>query len=363
MSAARVVRVLIIDPSRHFRQIVAEQLALNAAFSVVQACDAFEARDRILSSHPDVILLDLELPKIDGIALLRQLRDSYPVPVFMWGLGVEKGGREALQAMSLGALDVLIKPRAMDVAARRKFIEDLAQRIISAARDARPFVRHGAPLDPMRGEVREAGVDPRRHFVAIGASTGGPEAVRALLRNVPSDFPPTAIVQHMPVGFVPAFAERLDRACPLRVTQAVDGQVIQPGEAVVARGDTQLTIVRSMLGWECRYTNQVKVNGHCPSVEPLFDSVTSAARAGAVGVLLTGMGEDGAVALGRMRAAGGLTFAQSRETCVVYGMPKGAVERGAAMHVLAPEEMPTAIIRALAARGSQRGARKAAQVD
>lgn len=360
--AARV-RVLIVEPMRHFRQIVADQLALNPELLVLQAADAFEARDQIVTHHPDVLVVDLELPKVSGIALLRQLRASYPVPVLMWGTASEKGGREAMRAIALGALEMLIKPPGLDAAARRKFIDDIGERIIAVAREARPFVRHATPLDPLRREVREAGVDPRRHFVAIGASTGGPEAVRALLRNAPADFPPTAIVQHMPADFTVAFAERLDRACPLRVTQAADGQIIQPGEAVVARGDTHLTIKRTVRGWECRYTNQVKVNGHCPSVEPLFDSVTKVASANAIGILLTGMGDDGAVALGRMRAAGAITFGQSRETCVVYGMPKAAVERGAVMHVLPPEEIPGVIVSVLAERNhrSSKSAPLAAQ--
>ncbi len=349
------IRVMLVEDSAIFRRMLAEALNRQPGIRVVAAAaDAFEARDAILREHPEIIILDLELPKVDGLSFLRQLREHYPVPVIVCTGTTPRNGPAALRAVELGALEVMIKPSGMDRTARDALFADLAARIRAAVAHARPFVRS----QPVRMSVvpqafREAGLNPARFLVVIGASTGGTEAILSLLRSAPADFPPTAIVQHMPVQFTASFADRLNRLTPLRVQEAVEAGPLTPGSAVVARGDTHLTVRRVDGMWRAHYTNQTPVNRHCPSVEPLFDSAALHARC-VIGVLLTGMGADGAAALLRLRRAGALTVAQSRESCVVYGMPKAAIEMGAAELTRAPEEIPAAILEALQQRAAVR---------
>lgn len=200
---------------------------------------------------------------------------------------------------------------------------------------------------------RAAALDPAAHIVAIGASTGGPQALLELLAHAPADFPPVAIVQHMPAGFTKKFAERLDRFSAMTVAEAVEGEPLTPGRALLARGDTQLTVRRAGQAWEVHYTHQQLYNLHCPSVDVLFTSVAETAGARAVGVLLTGMGADGARGLSRLRQAGALTIAQDRDSCAIYGMPKAAVELGAVQFHGSPADIPEIVRRELACRRAQ----------
>jgi two-component system, chemotaxis family, protein-glutamate methylesterase/glutaminase len=225
-------------------------------------------------------------------------------------------------------------------------------------RTSRPAAPHAShPHEPSpSSSFRAAGLNPARYLVAIGASTGGTEALRALLTSAPADFPPVVIVQHMPAGFTAAFANRLNQASPLTVTEARGGDALIPGRAVLARGDTHLIVQRTGGAWRACYTHTLVVNRHCPSVDVLFESVAAAAGRYAIGVLLTGMGNDGARGLKLMRERGALTIAQDRASCVVWGMPKVAVEIGAAMHTARPEQVPALIQRLLRAHPAPRPA-------
>lgn len=201
-----------------------------------------------------------------------------------------------------------------------------------------------------QGPFHAAKIAPRRHLIALGASTGGTEAIAAMLRRVPADFPPLVMVQHMPAGFTKAFAKRLNGLGAVRVSEAADGEVLEPGRAVIARGDTHLVVRAAGTAWVVRYTHQQPVNRHCPSVDVLFDSVARAAGDRAVGILLTGMGDDGARGLLRLRRVGAVTVVQSEASCVVYGMPKVALDLGAARNSAAPESIPGLVLRALRPR-------------
>jgi two-component system chemotaxis response regulator CheB len=244
----------------------------------------------------------------------------------------------------------MAKPGGLACGALRPWAAELAARIRTAAHEAQPLPVT-CPTARLRPPTfRATGLNPARFLVAIGASTGGPEAVQKLLTSTAADFPPVVIVQHMPAGFTRSFAERLNDSCPLRVTEAHDSDVLTPGRVVVARGDTHLIVRRAAKGWRAYYTRQQLVNGHCPSVNVLFESVAVAAGRQAVGILLTGMGADGAQGLLQLRQQGALTIAQDRDSSVVYGMPKVGVELGAALYSARPERIPALVQRALLAR-------------
>ena len=345
------IQILIADDSPLFCRLLAKELNQHAGIHVVaKACDALRAREQILQHRPDVIILDLELGNGAGLNLLRKLRMFYPVPVIACSGSTSHGGPLAMKAMALGALEVVAKPSTSDARALGKLGIELAAKIRMAAAEAKPVpvARLATGLRP--ASFRAAGLNSARYLIAIGASTGGPEAIRALLANAPADFPPVVIVEHMPASFTPSFAQRLDQYSDLSVTEARDGETIGPGRAVLARGDTHLIVRRAGADWRVRYTHQQLVNRHCPSVDVLFDSVATAAGRVAVGILLTGMGDDGARGLFRMRAQGAITIAQDRASCVVYGMPKVAVELGAVAHTAHPEQMPGLVQQALLAR-------------
>ncbi len=354
MVVTKPIKTLIVDDSAMVRTILARALAEHEDIKVVAgASDAYEARERIIEHRPNVIILDITMPRMDGLTFLKKLRVHYPVPVIMCSGTTAAGSDQALEALELGAVDVVAKPRAGGAAALRQLGEDLADRIRAAA-SAMP-ARSPTPRSVTgdRMSFRAAGLEPTRHLVAIGASTGGTEAIKILLSRAPGDFPPVAIVQHMPEGFTRSFAEHLDRLSALTVTEAADGQMLESGKAVVARGDQQMSVTRFGAQWQIHYGSTELVNRHCPSVDVLFDSVARCAGKQAVGVLLTGMGADGAKGLLEMRRAGALTIAQDRSSCVVYGMPKVAVELGAAQHTAAPGDVPHAVIRALSRRDTR----------
>jgi len=345
------IKTLIVDNSALVRTILSRVLSEQRDIAVVaRASDAYEARERIIEHRPDVIILDVEMPRIDGLTFLKKLRIHYPVPVIMCVRATAAGSDRALEALESGAIDVVTKPQAGDAAALRRLGEDLADRIRAAANamPARPPVPRSVTGNPIA--FRAAGLDPSRYLVAVGASTGGTEAIKVQLSRAPGDFPPVAIVQHMPEGFTRSFAEHLNRQSALSVTEAADGEMLEPGKAVVARGGVQMHVARAGRKWRARYGTTEPVNRHCPSVDVLFDSVARCAGEQGVGVLLTGMGADGAKGLLQMRRAGAVTIAQDHVGCVVYGMPKVAVELGAAQHAAAPGDVPSVVQRLLRRR-------------
>ncbi len=351
MSEDKSIKVLIVDDSPTVRAVLSRALSNEPDISVVgEAKDPFHARELIIEHRPNVIILDIEMPRMDGLTFLKKLQAHYPVPVIMCSGVAATDNHTALKAIELGAIDFVAKPQSGSSIALRRLSEDLADKIRAAAvaSPVRPTIP--AKTTIKQRSFRSSGLDPRRFLVAIGASTGGTEAIKELLMRVPPDFPPVAIVQHMPAGFTKSFADRLNQYSQMTVTEAVDGDMLEPGRAFVARGELQMRVYRSGNQLHISYGTDELVNRHCPSVDVLFDSVADQVGSRAVGVLLTGMGADGAKGLLNMKERNAVTIAQSQDSCVVYGMPKVAADLGAAQHVVAPGDVPDTVVAALQKR-------------
>ena len=348
------IRVLIISDLIVLRRVLALQLAAaRDIHPVTCGGETNEVRDHLIHQHPEVIVLDLGITRSDPLVMLHKLRTHYPVPVFVLAEPKGDGRDRAIRAVGLGALEFIPKPPPRDRAALTEHANDLLLKIRIAVIQARPTPRMvAAPGQPL--SFRAVGMDPRQHVIAVGASTGGPEALATLLQRCPPDSPPIVIVQHMPVGFTKAFADRLSGSCAVRVAEAEDGEPLTVGCALIARGDTHLTVRAAGSGWIVRYADQTPVNRHCPSVDVLFDSVALTVGTSAVGVLMTGMGRDGADGLLGLRQAGAVTVAQDKNSSVVFGMPKEAIDIDAAMYIGAPQDIPTIIWRALRDRDRRR---------
>jgi two-component system chemotaxis response regulator CheB len=342
--AHRAVRVLVIDDSALVRKLLSDLLRTDPRIDVVgSAPDAFVARTKIKSLNPDVITLDVEMPGMDGVTFLRNLMRLRPMPVVMVSSLTEKGAEVTLDALSLGAVDYLPKPK-FDVAIRlTEYRDELIEKILTAARARISPTAAAEHSGRWKQSYSASVIVPRLvplsfpsgdRLIAVGASTGGTEAIRQLLMGLPPDSPGVVITQHIPRAFSRPFAERLNRVCPLAVCEAEDGQEILPGHAYVAPGDLHLMVVRNGPRWQCRLNDGPAVNRHRPSVDVLFRSVAQQAGRNAIGVLLTGMGRDGALGLKEIREAGGATIAQDEATSVVWGMPGEAVQIGAAEEVL-----------------------------
>jgi two-component system chemotaxis response regulator CheB len=355
-SAART-RVLIVDDSALVRQILTEMLSADPEIEVVgSASDAHVAREKIKSLNPNVITLDVEMPRMDGVTFLRNLMRLRPMPVVMVSSLTEHGAEVTLDALALGAVDYLPKPK-IDIAATLKdYSEELTEKVKTAARArvrALDPARHDAlTVKASRGAdaVIPAGGAPRTlrttdRIIAIGASTGGTEAIKDVLMGFPPDAPGIVIAQHIPPAFSGAFAKRMDACCPMTVYEAKDGQQILPGHVYIAPGDRHLLVARDGARYVCRLDGGSDVNRHKPSVDVLFRSVAQNAGRNAIGVLLTGMGKDGARGLKEMSEAGSPTIAQDEATSVVWGMPGEAVAIGAAQRVLPLGEIATAVCR------------------
>src|SRR5689334_18015326 len=297
------------------RQLLAEILSHDPSLEVVGvASDPYVARDKIRALSPDVLTLDVEMPRMDGLTFLEKLMRAHPMPVVMVSSLTERGADTTLRALELGAVDFVTKPR-LDV---RSGTLEQAERIREKVRAAaRVHVRRPS-VDPAPPRlVTHALLKSTHRVLALGASTGGTEALRALLQPLPPDSPGIVIVQHMPAGFTRAFAGRLDQCCALNVKEAADGDRVLPGHALLAPGNFQLRIERSGATYVVRVTSEPPVNRHRPSVDVLFDSVADQVGGNALGVLLTGMGDDGARGLLAMRKAGARTFAQDEASCIV----------------------------------------------
>jgi two-component system chemotaxis response regulator CheB len=336
MQPVRPVRVLIVDDSAIVRKILTESLAAEKDLEVVGAApDPFVARDKILALDPDVITLDIEMPRMDGLTFLKKLMQFHPLPAIVISSVAQPSCRAALEALALGAVEVLPKPGGpYSVGELRHALPAK----IRAAAAARVRVARRVSAEPANVAGRQVPQErrlPASTVIAIGASTGGTEAIAALLAQFPEDTPGVLIVQHIPREFSRAFADRLNQKCPMEVREARDGDALRPGVALVAPGDFHMTLRRR--NDATFYVNVAGGPPVCyqrPSVDVLFLSVAECAGAAAVGVLLTGMGSDGARGLLRMREAGAHTIAQDESSCVVYGMPREAAELGAAERVL-----------------------------
>jgi two-component system, chemotaxis family, protein-glutamate methylesterase/glutaminase len=330
------VKVLVVDDSAIVRKVLSEELSRERGIEVVgTAPDPYVARDKIVRLKPDVITLDIEMPRMDGLTFLKKLMRHYPMPVIIVSSLTKKGGTLAMEALSLGALEVISKPSAAYSVGDMSV--QLADKIKAVAR---VDVRRNMPLTPEEATpIRKEGPTQAlsattNKIIAIGASTGGTEAIKAVLKGMPPNSPGILVVQHMPAKFTTSFAERLNSLCAVNVKEAEDGDSVVNGRALIAPGNYHMLLRRS----GARYYVEVKtgpmVHHQRPSVDVLFKSVADYAGANAVGVILTGMGADGADGLLKMREAGAGTIAQDEQSCVVFGMPKEAVKLGAAEKVL-----------------------------
>ncbi len=332
------VRVLVVDDSAVVRKIFAQELARDPELEVVgTAPDPYVARDKIIRLRPDVITLDIEMPRMDGLTFLRKLMASFPLPVIVVSSLTPAGGDMALEAMDRGAVEVMCKPGAAYSVGDMSV--ELVDKIKAAARAGVPRVRHTGRVPPVPAAPL-ALIRTTNKIVAIGASTGGTEALRQVLTQFPNNAPGTLVVQHMPEHFTRSFAERLDQLCAVEVREATDGDTVTPGKVLIAPGNKHLMLRRSGAFYLARVQTGPLVCRHRPSVDVLFNSVARCAGRNAVGIILTGMGADGAVAMRRMRDAGAYNIAQDEATCVVFGMPREAIEQGAVHHVVPLEQIP-----------------------
>jgi two-component system chemotaxis response regulator CheB len=332
------IKVLIVDDSLLFREALARELRKDPYIVVVgTASDPFDARDKIIALKPDVMTLDVEMPKMNGIEFLRRLLPQYPLPVIV----SSSLAAAVFDAIAAGAVDFVAKPSAgpgmmeayaADMITKVKIAADVdvASKFGPALQPRPAAPRPQTPAGTGKALLRAAKPADKDQVLAVGASTGGTEAIFSVLTKLPADIPGTVMVQHMPGGFTKLYAERLNKACPFEVREAEDNDLVRPGLALLAPGgDYQMKLVKGPNGYAVKLIDMEKVSGHKPSVDFLFDSVADAAGNKAIGVILTGMGADGAKGLLKMREKGAYTIGQDQASCVVYGMPMVAYNKGA----------------------------------
>ncbi len=343
------VRVLVVDDSALMRKLIPQMLAGDEAIDVVgTAMDGSFCLKKIEELKPNVVTLDLEMPGMNGIDTLKEIMRHNPVPVIVFSSHSTEGASVTMKALGLGAFDFVTKPK--DASAH---MAETARELISKVKAAadcklKPRMITGIPAKP---EKAPAPAGAPNKIVAIGVSTGGPQALEYVLSQLPGDFPGAiTVVQHMPDGFTDMFARRLDEVCPLRVKEAQSGDMLLPGRVLICPGNRHMKVKRLPLGDIAVLSDEPRVNGHRPSVDVLLKSVAEEFRSNAVGVIMTGMGDDGAEGLGAIKREGGMTIAQSEESCVVYGMPKAAIERGYAIRVVGLDIMGSTL-QAICGRG------------
>lgn len=347
------IKVLVVDDSALIRALLKEIIQADPELELVgQAPDAYVARDLIKQLNPDVLTLDVEMPRMDGLTFLEKLMRGRPMPVVMISSLTEQGSEATFRAMELGAVDFVAKPKLGLREGMQAYAEDICDKIKAASlarlipRQAQapavqePLVSHGPR--PIIGTEK---------LIAIGASTGGTEAIKDVLLGLPADSPGIVITQHMPPGFTRSFAERLNRMTRLNVVEAKGGERILPGHAFLAPGDKHLLVERSGANYVTRLSDAEPVHRHKPAVDPMFRSVAQCAGRNVIACLLTGMGKDGAQGMLEIRQAGGYTVAQNEATCVVYGMPREAVAIGGAEDVLPLAEIAEALLQQARKRG------------
>ena len=324
------LQVLVVDDSAVVRQVMTA--LLGAEMSVMTAADPIIAMSKMQTRRPDVIVLDLEMPRMDGLTFLRKLMEETPLPVVVCSSLAEASSELTMRALQLGAVDVVLKPKVWIGEQMSDSAIALVDAIRAAAQARVRRARFRAPSVRVVPDVAPVATPPgQTRVIAIGASTGGTELLKDLLDAMPADAPPIVIVQHMPEHFTNAFARRLNETSAMSVREAVAGEVLRPGLVLVAPGDRHMTVARQARGiLAVDLHDGPLVNRHRPSVDVLFESVARTAGGSAVGVIVTGMGRDGAKGLLAMRATGAMTMAQDEDTCVVFGMPREAIRRGAA---------------------------------
>jgi two-component system, chemotaxis family, protein-glutamate methylesterase/glutaminase len=352
------VRVLVVDDSALMRKLIPQMLAADDSLEVVgTAMDGSFCLKKIEELNPHVVTLDLEMPGMNGIDTLKEIMRREPVPVIVFSSHSTEGASVTMKALGLGAFDFVTKPKdasahmaetARELIAKVKAAAEckLKPRVITAAAQQKHEKASVSPNSPTK-------------IVGIGVSTGGPQAMEYLLSQLPADFPGTiVVVQHMPDGFTDMFARRLDETCSLRVKEAQSGDLLQRGRVLICPGSRHMRVKRLPLGDIVVLSDDPRVNGHRPSADVLLRSLAEEFKAQAVGVLMTGMGDDGAEGLGSIKKEGGMTIAQSEDSCVVYGMPKAAIERGYAVRVVALDVLG-ATLQAVCGRGEMPSAGRA----
>ncbi len=353
LPSPRKIKVLVIDDSALIRKVLSEIVALAPDMECVGAApDPLIAREMIKRLNPDVLTLDVEMPRMDGLDFLEKLMRLRPTPVVMVSSLTQLGSETALRALELGAVDVMGKPRLSISEGLMADADEVHAKLRAAARarlQRRP-AEGAAPAAPMAA-LRMPFTSSEK-IIVVGSSTGGPEALRLFLERLPADAPGVLIAQHMPAAFTAPMARRLNDLCKVQVLEAQGGERVLPGHVYVAPGHSHLKLVRSGANYMTSLDQGEPVNRHRPSVDVLFDSAAQAAAQNAIGVILTGMGKDGAQGLLRMRQAGACTYAQDEATCVVFGMPREAIAIGAACDVAALTELPARIIQRLHSEGS-----------
>jgi two-component system chemotaxis response regulator CheB len=357
----KTYRVLVVDDSAFMRRVLPEILATDPSLEVVgTAMDGYFALKKIRELSPDVVTLDIDMPRMDGLETLRRIMEEHRTPVVIVSSMAHKDAEPTIRALELGAVDVVAKPQG----AISLHIQEIGFELIAKVRAAAEAKgRQGWPAPPPRPVAlpppptgKAVPVRPLKMVVAIGTSTGGPNALTSILPRIPADIPAGfLIVQHMPPGFIGMFATRLNSLCPMEVKEARDGDLVVPGRALIAPADRHLKVARLPLGVMAMVGDAPPVHGHRPSVDVLFRSVAVEFGTSAVGIILTGMGSDGADGLGEIRAAGGLTVAQDAASCVVFGMPRVAIERNHAARVMPLDDIPSFLIEYLEGRVEHHG--------
>jgi two-component system chemotaxis response regulator CheB len=354
MNAVNKIKVVIVDDSALIRSVMSEIVNSQPDMEVAgTAPDPLVARDLIKRVNPDVLTLDVEMPKMDGLDFLEKLMRLRPMPVLMVSSLTERGSEITMRALELGAVDFVTKPKISIQAGMREYTELITDKIRAAAR-ARVRQRTvqapgaGAPLPALRSPLTSS-----EKLIIIGASTGGTEAIREFLMQMPSDCPGILIAQHMPEGFTTSFARRLDSLCKISVVESQGNERVLPGHAYIAPGHSHLLLTRSGANYMTRIEQTDPVNRHRPSVDVLFRSAAQAAGKNAVGVILTGMGKDGAQGMLDMKTAGAYNFAQDEASCVVFGMPREAIAIGATHEVGPLSALPGLVLGHLATHGGR----------
>ncbi len=339
------IKVLVIDDSALIRSLLTEIINSHHDMQVVAtAPDPLIARDLIKLHNPDVLTLDVEMPKMDGLDFLERLMRLRPMPVVMVSTLTERGSEITMRALELGAIDFVTKPKMAITEGIREYAELIADKIRAAAQAKIGINRPAKSIAPVVASALRNPLISSEKLIILGASTGGTEAIKSFLMEMPSDCPGILITQHMPAGFTKSFANRLDSLCQISVKEAEGGERVLPGHAYIAPGDKHLMLARSGANYVTQLDDGPPVNRHKPSVDVLFRSAAQNAGKNAIGVILTGMGKDGAVCMREMKEAGAYNFAQNEESCVVYGMPKEAVAQGGVDEILHLKDMPSRVL-------------------
>lgn len=347
MSTTRI-RTLIVDDSVFMRTVLKSALGRSSSLEIVgSAQNGIEALEKIKQLKPDVVTLDVEMPGLDGIGVLRRVMAECPLPVVMVSTKTQAGAKLTFEALEIGAVDYVAKPLGDKGASLEGFQEKVIRAVETAFASNRARLGHAGATKVLR--PRAAGIHTDGYVVAIGISAGGPATLHKLIPCLPKVFPPVVLTQHMPADFTGPFAQRLNGSCELEVKEAADGDELICGRLLLAPGDRHMKVVRKGQGFRIALDDGPKVAGFRPSVDVLFQSVATTHAAKAVGLVMTGMGCDGAEGITAMKRAGAKTLAQDQASCVVYGMPKAAAETGCVDKVVSLAEIPDALVRALAA--------------